>query len=87
MKTITTLIIAAAASFSLNANAGVNTNNLNEVFFLNETVEEEYQHTSSTSEQNISSIITEMERNPPAAGGHSASNAFFLNENLEEEYQ
>jgi len=39
MKTITTLIIAAT-TFSLSANA----NTFNQTSFLNETIDEEYQH-------------------------------------------
>ncbi len=114
MKTITTLLIATAASFSLNANAnsflsldysfgGGNCcpmseqsiavspastwSATDELSFLNETVEDEYNYIDPTSEQSIASVLNELDNNPPAAGSYSSSQISFLNETVEEEHQ
>ncbi len=69
MKTINKLLIATAASFSLNANANS---------FLNETVEDEYNHNTSMSEQSIAVS--------PASTWSATDELSFLNETVEDEY-
>jgi hypothetical protein len=69
MKTITTLLIATAASFSLNVSANS---------FLNETVEDEYNHNSSMSEPTIVSSL--------GSSWDTSNQLSYLNESIDEEY-
>ena len=78
MKTITTLIIAAATSFSLSANADVN-NTINDNLFLNDTIDEEYSYINATSDQNMTRVLS--------VDNHSSNQLSFLNNNLDEEYR
>ncbi|MFK5986209.1 MAG: hypothetical protein QM479_12415 [Pseudomonadota bacterium] len=48
---------------------------------------EEWVNTQSSSLQNVSSVLNEIESNPPASGGRSIDTMSYLTETIDEEYQ